>query len=397
MEAVHKKERGLWMSAGIHALLLGSALVAYSSPQTFPETQEAIAVEMITDNALSQITKGERSAKEVTPVARPRAERMAEAEVQRDPGEAKQDNPAPPSRPAEMKVDDKPIEAAAAAPPPVLAPPPAKTADVKPPKEQAPSKEELAKQIEQQRADAEAVLQAAKVKAEQEKARQERIKQAKAKAEEDAREKAEEKAAEEKRLADAKAKALAEAKAKAIADAKAKAEAKAVADAKLKAEAEARAQRQAQLANQFNSGDIQKLLQSKEPAQSTGSTAREVNRTASLGTATGSAQKLNPSQRDALIGLLQDQLHKCWSVPVALQSAQKPPRPSVRIKLNQDGSLMNEPVVVNSSSDPLFGMAADSATRAARRCSPLRIPAQFAPYYQDWKDLVVNFDLSDMG
>ena len=27
----------------------------------------------------------------------------------------------------------------------------------------------------------------------------------------------------------------------------------------------------------------------------------------------------------------------------------------------------------------------------------LRIPAQFQPYYQDWKDLVVNFNLRDMG
>jgi colicin import membrane protein len=122
-----------------------------------------------------------------------------------------------------------------------------------------------------------------------------------------------------------------------------------------------------------------------------------VNRTASLGTATGTAQRLNPSMRDALIGLLQEQLHRCWAVPVALQSAAKPPVPSVRIKLNQDGSLAGEPSVINRSPDPLFGIAADSATRAARKCSPLRIPAQFAPYYQDWKDLVVNFNLRDMG
>jgi hypothetical protein len=27
----------------------------------------------------------------------------------------------------------------------------------------------------------------------------------------------------------------------------------------------------------------------------------------------------------------------------------------------------------------------------------LRIPAQFQPYYQDWKDLVVNFDPRDLS
>jgi colicin import membrane protein len=53
--------------------------------------------------------------------------------------------------------------------------------------------------------------------------------------------------------------------------------------------------------------------------------------------------------------------------------------------------------VVSGSGDPLFRTVADSATRATKRCSPLRIPAQFQPYYQDWKDLVVNFDPRDLG
>ena len=52
---------------------------------------------------------------------------------------------------------------------------------------------------------------------------------------------------------------------------------------------------------------------------------------------------------------------------------------------------------MNSSSDPLFRPVVDSALRATRRCAPLRIPAQFAPFYQDWKDLVVDFDPKEMG
>jgi colicin import membrane protein len=184
--------------------------------------------------------------------------------------------------------------------------------------------------------------------------------------------------------------AEAAAKARAVAEAKARAEAKAK-------EAEARAHKQAELAAKFNAGDIKQLLASKEPSQSSGSTGAEINRTASLGTATGNAQRLSPSMRDALIGLLQEQLHKCWVVPVALQSAPNPPIPSVRVKLNQDGSLGAEPAVLNRSADALFGVAADSALRATRRCAPLKIPAQFQPYYQDWKDLVVNFNLRDLG
>jgi colicin import membrane protein len=262
-----------------------------------------------------------------------------------------------------MKTDEQEVEAAAAPPPPPARPePPKREAEKKP------TAEDAAKLVEREQAEALARQQA----------------EAKAKAE-----------------AEAKARAVAEAKAKAEAEAKARAEAeakaKALAEAKAKAEAEARAKRQAEMAEKFNPGDIRELLQSKQPAQSAGSTGREVNRTASLGTSTGTAQRLNPSQRDALIGILQEQLHRCWVVPVALQSAPKPPVPSIRIQLNQDGSLAAEPAVLNRSAEPLFGVAADSATRAARRCSPLRIPAQFAPYYQDWKDLVVNFNLRDMG
>ena len=116
-----------------------------------------------------------------------------------------------------------------------------------------------------------------------------------------------------------------------------------------------------------------------------------------IGHAVWPHRAFSPSLRDALVGILQEQLHKCWVIPVALQSAPNPPTPSVRVKLNPDGSLAAEPAVMNRSSDALFGVAADSAIRATRRCAPLRIPAQFQPYYQDWKDLVVNFNIRDLG
>jgi colicin import membrane protein len=66
------------------------------------------------------------------------------------------------------------------------------------------------------------------------------------------------------------------------------------------------------------------------------------------------------------------------------------------MRLNSDGSLAGQPGVVNASADPLFRVAADSALTATRRCAPLRIPAQFAAYYDDWRDVVVNFDARDV-
>ena len=345
-------EPGIVLSGVAHVAMLAAGLFAFSSTPPFPDAQEGIPVEIITANQFSEITRGEREAKETRADPKPRAERVAEEVERREAGEAKVDAPAPPRRPADMKVDDKPVEAAQAPPTPPVRP------DL---------------EAERRVADAKAAeAKAAEAKAAEAKAAETRA------------------AAAEKAAADARARSEARA-----AEAKAAAESKARAEAKAKAEAEARAQRQAAVADRFDAGSIQQMLQSKERSQSSGSTGSEVNRTAALGTATGSAQRLNPSQRDALIGILQDQLHKCWIVPVALQSSPNPPVPSVRIRLNQDGTLAAEPAVTNPSADPLFQVAAESATRAARRCAPLRIPAQFTPFYQDWRDLRVNFNLRD--
>jgi colicin import membrane protein len=368
-----RSEPGVWLSGALHAALVAGLVLGFAS-QSFPEADEGIPVEVITDSQFSEITRGETNAKEPQPDPKPRAERVAEVREERDPGEAKREVPNPPTRPPEMKLADEAVEPSAPAPAPVppvrpelAKPEPQRAEPVKAPEPPAPPKrEEVAKLLEQQEAELQAKEEA----------------EAKTKAE-----------------AAAKAKALAEAKSKADAEAK-KAEAerqKKMAEAKAKAEAEAKAKKQAELAAKFDPNGIARMLQSREPAQSSGSTGREVQRTAALGTATGVSQRLSPSLRDALMGLLRDQLHRCWQPPIGAQSSDKPPVPSVRVSLNQDGSLAREPAVVNGSADPLFRTVADSATRATKRCSPLRIPAQFQPYYQDWKDLVVNFDPRDLG
>lgn len=379
------------MSGTAHAAVLAAGLFAFAS-QKLPDAEEGIPVEVVTDNQLSEITRGETRAKQVQPQPKPRVDRVAERPEERDPGEAKKDVPAPPTRPPEMKVADTPVEVSAPPPPPPLrpqlpepakAPPPQAEAKPEPKPPSPPKREELAKLVEREEAEFQA-KEEAKAKAESEA----RAKAAKAKAE------AEAKAEEAKAQAEAEAQAKAEAeRQKRVAEQKAKQ----LAEAKAKADTEAKAKKQAELAAKYDPGGIANLLKSKEPAQASGSAGAEVQRTASLGTATGAAQRLNPSQRDALMGLLRDQLHRCWQAPMSAQGAPNPPVPTVHVRLNQDGSLAATPAVVNSSSDPLFSAIAESATRATRRCAPLRIPAQFAPYYQDWKELKVNFDPRDLG
>ena len=347
-------EPGFWISGVAHAALLTAALIGLPYASEFPEAQEGIPVEVITDNQFSQITKGETDAKAVQPTPKPRADRVAEKTEQRAPGEDKLDTPAPPKRPEDMKVAEK-EEAAPAAPPPPL--PPVKSAEQKAAEAKAEEERKIA-----------------------EKAEAEAIERAKA-------------AEQAKAEAEARAKAEAKAKAEAEAKAKAEAEAKKIAEAKAKAEAEAKARKEAQVAKKLDMGDLKQFLDNKQKSQSSGATGAEVQKTASLGTATGTAAKLNPSQRDALMGILQEQIQRCYTAPISASGTDATP-PMLDIRLNQDGSLASEPTVLRAGSSSTDQAVANAALRAVRRCAPYRVPAQYMQFYSDWKILNVQFDLS---
>ncbi len=364
------REPGILVSGLGHAAVLVAGLVAFQG-NSLKEAEEAIAVEVISDTQVSQLTKGERQAKTVQDNPKPRADRVAEVAEQKEPGEAKRDTPAPPTRPPDLKVADE------AVPPQQTPPPPARpqVAQPKPepqkaepqPQPDQTAKEELARLAEQA----------------------EQVRRAKV-AEEEARAKAEAKAkADAEARAQAKAKAEADAKAKAEAEAKAKARAEAV--AKAKAEAEAKARREAQLAEKFNPGDINRLLTSKEPTQSTGATGREVVRTASLGAPTANAPKLSVNQMGALAGILREQIERCYSAPIGATGGQIV-LPMIKVEFNQDGSLASDPRIVRSGPSSIDRAVTDAALRAVRRCAPYRIPAQFAPFYSDWRALNVEFE-----
>jgi colicin import membrane protein len=372
---------GVWVSGIAHVALIAAAIFTISSA-SFPEAEEGIPVEVITENQFSQITKGEKTAKTVQETPKPRAERIAENVELKDPGEEKVDVPAPPTRPDDIKVAER-EEPVAAKPPPPPPPPPSEA------KAQAQAKAEEEKRLVE-KAEAEAIEQA------RAQAKAEAVEQAKAQAKAEAEAKAQ---AEAKARADAdlKARAVAEAAAKARAEAdaraKAEAEAKKVAEAKAKADAEAKARKEAELAKKLDFGDIKQLLANKDRNQSSGATGPEINKTASLGTQTGSAAKLNPSMRDALQGLLRDQIQRCYTAPVGASDGNATP-PVLDIRLNPDGSLSGNPTVMQAGSSSTDRAIADAALRAIRRCAPYRVPAQFAPFYADWKILNVQFDLS---
>lgn len=442
-----RREPGVWISVGTHVAVVAAAIIGISAP-ALPEAQEGVPVEVITENQFSELTKGERNAEKPLSDAKPRADRQAEKFEEREPENAKVDSPTAPTRTADMKVanadamalrmsEPDPAEEKAKADAKAKAEAAEKAAEkaaaekaeaakaakaaaaekaaaekaaaakaeakakAEAAKAEAEKREELAKLIEREEAEAAAE---AKAKAKADAAAKARAEAAaKAKADAAAKAEAERKEAEhQKQLAEAKAEAereKAEAAAKAKADAAAKAEAaakaakaKAMADAKAKADAEAKARKQAELADKFNAGDIKSLLASKSPSQSTGATGRDVQRVASLGAATGTSQKLSPSMRDALVGMLQQQIERCYSAPPG--ASQGVILPVLDIRLNPDGSLGSEPRVMRSGQNATDQSIAQAALRAVRRCAPYKIPAQYAPFYNDWKAINAEFEFT---
>ncbi|KMO10929.1 cell envelope biogenesis protein TolA, partial [Methylobacterium platani JCM 14648] len=96
-----RSEPGVWVSAGVHVVLVGLALFAAAS-HVLPQSEEGVPVEVITENQFSELTKGQRDGE--APAKSPRADRVAEKQQDNDPGEAKANVPTPPTRPPDIKV-----------------------------------------------------------------------------------------------------------------------------------------------------------------------------------------------------------------------------------------------------------------------------------------------------
>jgi outer membrane biosynthesis protein TonB len=92
------------------------------------------------------------------------------------------------------------------------------------------------------------------------------------------------------------------------------------------------------------------------------------------------------------IDALRARIAQCWSPPPGGLGAGEIVV-KLRLKLNEDGTLVGYPTVANSGSSPFFQAAADSAVRAVYQCQPYALPAD---KYALWRDMILNFDPSDM-
>ena len=240
---VSKEEPGFVLSGVVHVAILLIGLLGLADAKKFDDAQESLAVEVITESQLKQITKGEKTAKEVLPDAKLRVDKVSDVKKQDEPETKKAEiaaplpMPLPPMRPVEptktepKKTEPVKAETAKAEPKEAVPQPPQKQVAVlsppvpvalppsrpqEPKKVETPKKVEIAREEEQDDKDAEIIRQSARKKAEQ--LKQEQVKAAEAKKLKEQKEAAEEskqdlaykkelaqKQADQKRVADAKA------------------------------------------------------------------------------------------------------------------------------------------------------------------------------------------------
>jgi colicin import membrane protein len=324
-------------------VLLVASLIGLSSARPFADAEETLPVEIITADQFSAMTKGERTAKEVQPTPMPRIDKVAEVEqLKPTQGTDQADVPTPPARAPEIS---EPTSA-----PPL---PPTRRPDaVKPEPKPEPQKAEPQKP-EPQKLDAE-------IPKPPEKSQPQKV--AKTPDPPKEVEKPKPQPAQFDKIAQLLEQKKVEEQQKPVKP-----------PAKEKGEPS------------FSVSAIEKLLVSKEKPQASGSAGAQLQKTASLGLQTGDAPKLSPSMRDALAGLLKDQVGKCFELPPGMDES-KIHQGVVRVVFNEDGSLAERPQVASISSDPGVRAVASALQRAIVRCAPYHIPAQFLPFFDQWKD-----------
>ncbi len=393
---------GLAVSLAVHSGLLLAALVLFKDAEIFEDAQEALPVEVVSDSKLAQMTKGEKTAREVKTA--PRAEKIAEKTEKRPHpalAEAKKDVPAPPpplKRVADPGKDDEPPpppkRVAAVAPPPPPKPEPVKPEPPKPePRPPLPPVKPQPKAAAEPEEDEPEDAEVVKPKPAREKPKEkpapppERPKLAEKPVEKPQPEKPkpEKIKAEKPKPEKVKPELLKVDEVAKLLEQKKEAEASSE-DAKPEKPGKGgkpKSGDETAPKSKFNAASIANLL-SREAPQQQASTARERTQVASLGTAEGNAPKLSESMQARIGAYIIDHYRPCWAASLSL--GVRSYQPVVEFHLTRDGALVGAPRLLNPPSESVDKARAEQALQAVRKCSPIHMPAEFAPFYDFWRD-----------
>jgi hypothetical protein len=139
----------------------------------------------------------------------------------------------------------------------------------------------------------------------------------------------------------------------------------------------------------YDPNAIAKLIgQTKPSAPSTSSNAAAAT---PQGLPHHDAPRMSVSMASALDAWLTESYLNCWTPPPAMPDGDVYVA-QVKVVFNADGSLSARPILINPPTDRAWRAHAESAMRAVKKCDPLHVPPQYAPYFDQWKVETIHFD-----
>jgi outer membrane biosynthesis protein TonB len=103
------------------------------------------------------------------------------------------------------------------------------------------------------------------------------------------------------------------------------------------------------------------------------------------------APRMSLSLASALDAWLTESYLNCWTPPPTMPDGDTYVA-QIKVIFNPDGSLSGRPVLLNPPTDRAWRAHAESAMRAVKKCDPLKVPAEYAPYFDQWKVETIHFD-----
>ena len=106
------------------------------------------------------------------------------------------------------------------------------------------------------------------------------------------------------------------------------------------------------------------------------------------------APRMSMSMAAALDAWLTESYLNCWTPPPTMPDGDTYVA-EIKVIFNPDGSLSGRPVLLNPPVDRAWRAHAESAMRAVKKCDPLKVPAEYMPYFEQWKIETIHFDPRD--
>jgi outer membrane biosynthesis protein TonB len=103
------------------------------------------------------------------------------------------------------------------------------------------------------------------------------------------------------------------------------------------------------------------------------------------------APHMSMSMASALDAWLTESYLSCWTPPPSMPDGDTYVA-QIKVVFNPDGSLSGHPVLINPPTDRAWRAHAESAMRAVRKCDPLKVPAEYMPFFEQWKVETIHFD-----